>query len=167
MKQLILIKAGLCLTDRHPIISRIWIRNNMKNTGNRVFSLDEIHTSLLLICTGDHSSLTCKRLSNTTTIRVFVSRRSELKYVCCVFINQINTGTPLEAGQGISTESYGWDDVPPDELGSGLYTQFIIFYIPCILALFWLIEIGSFLEIFTNKESVWAWWYVGWYDAVI
>ena len=34
---------------------------------------------------------------------------------------------PSEAGRGMSAENFGLDDVfPPDDLGSGLYTQFII-----------------------------------------
>ena len=41
---------------------------------------------------------------------------------------------PLEAGRGISAETCGMDDVfPPDDLGSGPYTPFII-YIPYIIA---------------------------------
>ena len=40
---------------------------------------------------------------------------------------------PLKAGQGISTETHGLDDVfPPDDLGSGPCTPFII-YIPYII----------------------------------
>ena len=35
---------------------------------------------------------------------------------------------PLEAGRRISFETCGLDDVfPPDDLGSGLYTPFIIY----------------------------------------
>ena len=42
---------------------------------------------------------------------------------------------PLEAGRGISAETCRLDDVfAPDDLGSGLYTQFIMTYIPCIIA---------------------------------
>ena len=38
---------------------------------------------------------------------------------------------PLEAGQWISAEIYGLDDVfPPNAFGSSVYTQFIIIYIP-------------------------------------
>ena len=41
----------------------------------------------------------------------------------------------LEAGRGVSTETCGLDDVfPPDDLGSGPYTQSIMIFIPWILA---------------------------------
>ena len=43
---------------------------------------------------------------------------------------------PIKTGRGISTETCGLDDVfPPDDLGSGLCTPFII-YIPHIIATF-------------------------------
>ena len=43
----------------------------------------------------------------------------------------------LEAGRGISAETCGLDDVfSADDIGSGLYTHFIIIYIPCIIAAF-------------------------------
>ena len=42
---------------------------------------------------------------------------------------------PLEAGWEISFETRGFDDVlPPGELGSSLYIQFIILYRACIIA---------------------------------
>ena len=50
---------------------------------------------------------------------------------------------PLKAGRGISAETCGLDDVfPPDDLGSGPCTPFII-YIPHIIAAFLLIKIYS------------------------
>ena len=40
---------------------------------------------------------------------------------------------PIKAGREISTEIRGLDDVfALDDLGTGLYTQFIVTYIPCI-----------------------------------
>ena len=51
---------------------------------------------------------------------------------------------PLEAGRGISAGTCGLDDVfPPNDLGSGPCTPFII-YIPHIIAAFLLIKINSF-----------------------
>ena len=51
---------------------------------------------------------------------------------------------PLKAGRGISAETCGLDEVfPPDDLGSGPCTPFII-YIPHIIAAFLLIKIYSF-----------------------
>ena len=51
---------------------------------------------------------------------------------------------PLKAGRGISAETCGLDDVfPPDDLGSGPCTPFVM-YIPPIIAAFLLIEIYSF-----------------------
>ena len=44
---------------------------------------------------------------------------------------------PLEACRGISAKTFGLDDVfPPDDLGSGPYSQLRITYIPCIIAAF-------------------------------
>ena len=51
---------------------------------------------------------------------------------------------PLKAGREISAETYGLDDVfPPDDLGSGPCTPFII-YMPHIIATVLLIKINSF-----------------------
>ena len=51
---------------------------------------------------------------------------------------------PLKVGQGISTENCGLDDAfPPNDLGSGPCTPFIL-YIPHIIAAFLLIKINSF-----------------------
>ena len=51
---------------------------------------------------------------------------------------------PLKAGRGISAETCGLDDVfPPDDLGSGPHTPFII-YIPHIIAAFLVIKINYF-----------------------
>ena len=51
---------------------------------------------------------------------------------------------PMFAGRGISAETYRLDDVfPPDDIGSGPYTPFII-YTPHIIAAFLLIKIYSF-----------------------
>ena len=53
---------------------------------------------------------------------------------------------PLKAGRGISAETCGLDDVfPPDHLGSGPCTPFII-YIPHIIAAFLIIKIYSFIH---------------------
>ena len=50
----------------------------------------------------------------------------------------------LKAGQGISAKTCGLDDVfPPDDVGSGPCTLFII-YIPHIIAAFLLTELYSF-----------------------
>ena len=44
---------------------------------------------------------------------------------------------PIEAGWEISFETRGFDDVlPPGELGSSLYIQFIILYGASIIAVF-------------------------------
>ena len=41
----------------------------------------------------------------------------------------------LNSSRGINAETRGVNDVPsPGDLGSGPYTQFIIIYIPCIIA---------------------------------
>ena len=51
---------------------------------------------------------------------------------------------PLKAGRGICAETCRLDDVfPPDDLGSGPSTPFII-YIPHIIAAFLLSKIYSF-----------------------
>ena len=43
----------------------------------------------------------------------------------------------FDAGRGIGAGTCGLGDVfPPDDLGSGPYTQFIIIYKPCIIATF-------------------------------
>ena len=51
---------------------------------------------------------------------------------------------PLETGRGIGAKTCGLEDVfPPDDLGSGLYTQRIIIYMSCIIAALYVIEISS------------------------
>ena len=68
----------------------------------------------------------------------------------------------------ISTETCGVDGVfPPDDLGFGPYTQVIIIYMPCIISVFYVIEINSSWETYTYQELVWPWRCVGWYDTVI
>ena len=53
---------------------------------------------------------------------------------------------PMKTGRGISAETCGLGDVfPPDDLGFGPCTTFII-YIPHIIAAFLLIEINTFYE---------------------
>ena len=43
----------------------------------------------------------------------------------------------IEAGRGISAKTCGLDDVfPPDDIGSSLYTQFIIIYLQCSSSLY-------------------------------
>ena len=55
-----------------------------------------------------------------------------------------NLSIPLKAGRGISVETCGMDDVfPPDDLGSGPCTPFIIL-VPHIIAASLLIKINSF-----------------------
>ena len=45
---------------------------------------------------------------------------------------------PLEVGRELSAETCELDGVfPTDDLGSGPYAQFIIMYIPCIIAAFY------------------------------
>ena len=52
----------------------------------------------------------------------------------CIYLDILSI--PLDAGQGISTETCGLDDVfPPDDLGSGPNTPFII-YMAYIIATF-------------------------------
>ena len=42
---------------------------------------------------------------------------------------------PIKKGRGMSAEITGFDDVfPTDDFDSSLYTQFIMIYIPCIIA---------------------------------
>ena len=63
---------------------------------------------------------------------------------------------PIKVGRGISTGTYGLEYVfHPDDIGSGFYTRFIIVYMPCIIAAFWVNEISSFLEIYTYQGLVW------------
>ena len=53
---------------------------------------------------------------------------------------------PSEASRGIHVEICGLDDVfPPNDIGSGLYTQFIIVCIPCIKAVIIVIELSAVL----------------------
>ena len=61
---------------------------------------------------------------------------------------------PLKAGRGISAETCGLDDVfPPDDIGSGPCTQFIM-YIPHIIAAFLLNRINSFSETYIPKVGM-------------
>ena len=61
---------------------------------------------------------------------------------------------PLKAGRGISAGTFGLDYVfPPDDLGSGPCTPFII-YEPYIIAAFLLIKIYSFLETYIQKVGI-------------
>ena len=54
----------------------------------------------------------------------------------------------------MSTKTCGLDDVfPPDDLGSGLCTPFVI-YIPHIIAAFLLIRINSFEETYIPKVGI-------------
>ena len=58
---------------------------------------------------------------------------------------------PIKAGRGIGAETCGVDDVfPPDDLGSGPCTPFII-YISHIIAAFLLTKINSFQETYIPK----------------
>ena len=75
-----------------------------------------------------------------------------------------NLSIPLKAGRGISAETCRLDGVfPPDDLGSGSCTPFII-YIPQIIAAFLVIKINSFWETYIPKVGVamlvyWMIWY--------
>ena len=74
---------------------------------------------------------------------------------------------PLKAGRGISAETCGLDDVfPPDDLGSGPCTPFIV-YTPHIIAAFLLIQIYSFEETYIPKVglTMLVYWMI-WYCAV-
>ena len=72
---------------------------------------------------------------------------------------------PLKAGQGISTETCGLDDVlPPDNLGSCPCTPFII-YIPRIIATFLLLKY-TLCKRHAYQKLVWPCWYIGWFDTV-
>ena len=71
---------------------------------------------------------------------------------------------PLEACRWISAETCGLDDVsPPDDLGSGPYTKFIIIFEPW----FSVIGIGLFQKTYTYQELAWLWRCVGWCDCCI
>ena len=71
----------------------------------------------------------------------------------------------LNAGRGISAETCVLDDVfPPDDLGFGLCTPFII-YIPHIIATFLLIKINSFKK-HRYQKLVWPCWCIRWFDTV-
>ena len=71
--------------------------------------------------------------SDLNVLNTFITRR--IWYILSI---------PLEAGRGISTETWRLDDVfPPDDLGSGSFTPFII-YVPYIIAAMWAIKECSF-----------------------
>ena len=60
--------------------------------------------------------------------------------------------------RGISADTCGLDNVfPPGDLGSGPYTQCIIY----------VTETSSFQQTYTYQKLVWSWRCVAWYDTVI
>ena len=71
----------------------------------------------------------------------------------------------LKAGRGISAETCGLYDVfPPDDLGSGPCTPFII-YITHIIAAFLLLKY-TLSKRHTYQKLVWPCWCIGWFDTV-
>ena len=73
---------------------------------------------------------------------------------------------PLKTGRAISAETNGLDDVfPPDDLGSGPCTPFVI-HIPYIIAAFLVIKIHFFLATYI-PDVVWPCWCIRWFDTVI
>ena len=71
-----------------------------------------------------------------------------------MYLNSVEMDYKLEADRRISAETCGLDDVfPPDDLGSGPYTSFII-YIPYVIATLWVVKIRSFLDVYIPKVGV-------------
>ena len=84
---------------------------------------------------------------------------------------------PLQAGRKISVETGGMDDVfPSGDHDCGPYTQFIIIYIPCIIATFWVTEkkfprdiyIRRFCVAMTVCQMIWyCYFFPAWFQMYI